>query len=152
MLKRLHQESRRPSISNGETPPSRKSKTYATQGTHAEVMPDDRPVLTGRLCDLTEGMDQYIEVMPDQDQALLTGKLYKLTSGHASKWEKREMILADDRLSYGIDTNASKAWNTLGLRVAESIPLLDIEKVMSDATATYRLSRSPGPRVSVSEQ
>jgi hypothetical protein len=90
------------------------------------------------------GLGKYVEVMPDQDRAILTGKLYKLTSGHASKWEQREMILAEDRLSYGIDTNASKAWNTLGLRVAESIPLLDIEKVVSDATATYRVSRSPG--------
>ena len=48
------------------------------------------------------------------------------------------MILADDRLSYGIDTNASKAWNTLGLRVAESIQLLDIEKVVSRAEDAER--------------
>ena len=81
------------------------------------------------------GLDQCasVEVMPDERQALEKGTLYKLTTGHVKKWELREMLLTDEKLSYSIDTNASKAWNTLGLRVAESIPLLDIEKVVSTA-------------------
>lgn len=81
------------------------------------------------------GLDKCatVEVMPDERQALEKGTLYKLTTGHVKKWELREMLLTDEKLSYSIDTNASKAWNTLGLRVAESIPLLDIEKVVSTA-------------------
>jgi hypothetical protein len=78
-------------------------------------------------------LDQYVEVMPDQDRAIQTGNLYKLTSGHVKKWEQREMLLNEDRLSYSIDNKASKAWNILELRVAESIQLLDIEKVVSRA-------------------
>jgi hypothetical protein len=75
-------------------------------------------------------------MLPDEGQAIKQGTLYKLTSGHVKKWELREMLLTDKKLSYSIDTNASKAWNTLGLRVAESIPLLDIESVSSTAGDT----------------
>jgi hypothetical protein len=72
-------------------------------------------------------------MLPDEGQSIKQGTLYKLTSGHDKKWEPLKMLLTDKKISYSIDTNASKAWNTLGLRVAESIPLLDIENVSSTA-------------------
>jgi hypothetical protein len=67
------------------------------------------------------------------DQVILAGNLYKLLSGQIPTWEQREILLTKDKLSYSIDTYASKGWNTLGLPVAESMGLLDIEKVVSDA-------------------
>ncbi len=76
--------------------------------------------------------------MPDEGQALEKGTLYKLMSGHVKKRVLREMLLTDDKLSYSIDTNASKSWNTLGLRVAESIPLLEIEKYTTQQTIQMR--------------
>ena len=78
---------------------------------------------------------QYVDVMVDKtsDQVILAGNLYKLLSGQIPTWEQREILLTKDKLSYSIDTYASKGWNTLGLPVAESMGLLDIEKVVSDA-------------------
>ena len=44
------------------------------------------------------------------------------------------MLLAEDRLSYTtIDSKTSRAWNALGPRVAESLPLVDTEKFVSRA-------------------
>ena len=34
-----------------------------------------------------------LEVMPDEDRAILTGQLYKLSSGQVQKWEQREVLL-----------------------------------------------------------
>ncbi len=78
---------------------------------------------------------QYVDVMVDKtsDNVILAGNLYKLLSGQLPTWEQREVILKKDKLSYSIDTYDSKGWNALGLPVAESMGLLDIEKVVSDA-------------------
>ena len=69
------------------------------------------------------GLDQHIEVMPDEDQVIKTGLLFKLRlfGGQIQIWESREILLTAERFSYSIETSASNAWNTLGRRVAESI-------------------------------
>ena len=74
-----------------------------------------------------------IDVMPDDTRVIQAGQLYKLTSGHVQKWELRETFLTKDKLSYCLDANATNAWNENGLRVAESIRLFNVDKIVSDA-------------------
>jgi len=88
------------------------------------------------------GLDHHIEVMPDEDQVIKTGMLFKLRhfGGTIQMWESRDILLTAERFSYSIETSASNAWNTLGRRVAESIPLLNIQQVVSDADEMMQMS------------
>jgi hypothetical protein len=134
MLKRLHHDKHGQHDQHGHPTNSAESSQSSTAS--PQLQPSQQPSLlsisrTPTSATPSFGLEQYVEVMPDENRAILTGKLYKLTSGHVQKWEQREMLLNEDRLSYSIDNKASKAWNTLELRVAESIQLLDIEEVVS---------------------